>query len=177
MTFGKRMQKTRKLRGFTQEELANKCGVVTGTIQQYELDKRRPKPDMLQKIAYFLHVQTDYLLHGNLSTIGDRIQYFREMQGLTQEELASETSIPLEKIIAYESDSQKPTEEDIILISKKVYAQPEHIEMALQEWIKGETKFDKINALFDSLNEKGKDTAIGQVELLTKIPEYQAKNE
>lgn len=35
-------------------------------------------------------------------------------------------------------------------------------------------KSDKINELFDSLNDSGQDKAIEQVELLTKIPEYKA---
>ena len=39
----------------------------------------------------------------------------------------------------------------------------------------GETKSDKINKLFNSLNEKGQDKALEQVEMLTKIPEYQAE--
>lgn len=52
----------------------------------------------------------------------------------------------------------------------------EYINYILPEYINslGETKSDKINELFDSLNDLGQDKAIEQVELLTKIPEYKA---
>lgn len=45
------------------------------------------------------------------------------------------------------------------------YIAPEHVYIQ-------ETKSDKINELFDDLNDSGQDKAIEQVELLTKIPEY-----
>ena len=43
-TFGERLQHLRASAGYTQKELAEKSGLATGTIQQYELNKRIPRP-------------------------------------------------------------------------------------------------------------------------------------
>lgn len=61
MEIGKRIQKYRKLAGLTQKELAEKLGVVTGTVQQYELGKRHPRLDQLQRIANALGVEVHEL--------------------------------------------------------------------------------------------------------------------
>ena len=51
--------------GMTQKELAEKCNLATGTIQQYELDKRSPKnKDILKKLGEALNVSVIYLLWG-----------------------------------------------------------------------------------------------------------------
>lgn len=62
MTIGERIKKYRKVAGMTQRELAEKCGSATGTIQQYELDKRQPRVEQLQKIAHILNVSVSELL-------------------------------------------------------------------------------------------------------------------
>lgn len=56
MTIGKRIQKARKEAGYTQRELAEKCQLKAGTIQQYELDKREPRIAQLIQIAEILNV-------------------------------------------------------------------------------------------------------------------------
>lgn len=56
MTTGQIMQAIRKEKGYTQKQLAEKCGLATGTIQQYELNKREPRREQLQKIATALDV-------------------------------------------------------------------------------------------------------------------------
>lgn len=56
MTIGEKIQTARKKAGLTQKKLGELCGVVTGTIQQYELNKRQPKIEQLQKIAVALNV-------------------------------------------------------------------------------------------------------------------------
>lgn len=62
MTIGEKIQKARKEREYTQKQLAEKCGVATGTIQQYELGKRQPRIEQLEKIANVLEVPVDYLI-------------------------------------------------------------------------------------------------------------------
>lgn len=65
MTVGKRLQTARKRAGLTQKALAQKCGLATGTIQQYELDKRIPKnKEIVEKIADTLGISGVYLLWG-----------------------------------------------------------------------------------------------------------------
>lgn len=61
MTSGKLIKKYREMRGLTQRELAEKCFLAPGTIQQYELEKRNPKIEQLIKIANVLEVSVEEL--------------------------------------------------------------------------------------------------------------------
>ena len=62
---GKNIQKARKERKKTQKELAELIGVATGTIQQYELGKRQPNLETLEKIANVLNTGIINLLGYN----------------------------------------------------------------------------------------------------------------
>lgn len=62
MTLGQRIQSARKAKNLTQKQLAELIGVVTGTIQQYELNKRQPRIEQLQKIADALDTSIQQLL-------------------------------------------------------------------------------------------------------------------
>ena len=62
MDVGKKIKYYRKQHGYTQRELAEKCGLAVGTIQQYELGKREPRMGILQKISVVLDVNINQLL-------------------------------------------------------------------------------------------------------------------
>ena len=62
MTVGKKIQEARKKAGYTQRELADMCKLATGTIQQYELDKREPNFERLFLIAEKLQVSVTDLI-------------------------------------------------------------------------------------------------------------------
>lgn len=62
MNVGERIQAARKKTGLTQKELAQRLGLATGTIQQYELNKRQPRMEQLREIADVLSVTPGYLL-------------------------------------------------------------------------------------------------------------------
>lgn len=55
MDIADKIRKHRKLAGLTQKELAEKCNCAVGTIQQYELGKRRPRYEQIIEIAHALH--------------------------------------------------------------------------------------------------------------------------
>ena len=61
ITFGERLQFIRKHRGLKQKELGLYLGFSKNTadirIAQYELDKRTPRPELIETIAHFLAVQ------------------------------------------------------------------------------------------------------------------------
>ncbi len=89
------MQKIRKEKGYTQKQLAEKCGMATGTIQQYELNKREPRREQLQKIATALNVPLYELMgfDGSIRVNGNKqrpfdiaIQKLQNKEGLTYEE-------------------------------------------------------------------------------------------
>ena len=146
-TIGERIKKARIKSGLTQRELAEQCGLSTGTIQQYELNKRTPKNrDILNTIANVLNVSAIYLdfgidalnTHNNTMNIKNELaQDFTTMLSTLKETLLENNAANI--------FSDDPAED-----------------LLYNFWL---------------LNEKGQEKAIEQVELLTQIPSYQAKIE
>lgn len=56
MTMEDRIKTCRKKAGFTQKQLAEKCGMAEITIRQYESGKRQPRIEQLRRIAAALGV-------------------------------------------------------------------------------------------------------------------------
>lgn len=61
-SFGQRLARIRKEKGFTQVELAQKMGIIQVLISDYERDKLRPYHEMIAKFAQALEVSADELL-------------------------------------------------------------------------------------------------------------------
>jgi transcriptional regulator with XRE-family HTH domain len=61
-TFGQRMARLRKERGFTQIELAEKAGTIQAVISSYECGRVRPHAAMIGQLAQALGVTADELL-------------------------------------------------------------------------------------------------------------------
>lgn len=61
---GKRIKAARKHANLTQKQLADKLGLATGTIQQYELGKREPSLDTIEQIASVLHISPFEIVTG-----------------------------------------------------------------------------------------------------------------
>ena len=101
------MQKIRKEKGYTQKQLAEKCGMATGTIQQYELNKREPRREQLQKIATALNVPLYELMgfDGSIRVNGNKQRPF-----------------DIDIITEYvESEQFKQEKDDIKQIAQKAY--------------------------------------------------------
>lgn len=56
MTIGERIKEQRKIKKLTQNELAIKADIGTGTVRQYESGRRQPQIAQLHKIAQALDV-------------------------------------------------------------------------------------------------------------------------
>ncbi|MBQ0050936.1 MAG: helix-turn-helix transcriptional regulator [Treponema sp.] len=52
------LRKFRKIRGFTQEQLAEKAGTSTNYIGTIEIGKKYPSPQMLEKLAEALEIDS-----------------------------------------------------------------------------------------------------------------------
>jgi transcriptional regulator with XRE-family HTH domain len=61
-SLGQRLARFRKLRGFTQVELAEQIGIIQSLVSDYERDRLRPHPEMIVRFALALGVSTDELL-------------------------------------------------------------------------------------------------------------------
>jgi transcriptional regulator with XRE-family HTH domain len=66
-SFGRRLRELRVKKRMTQKELSKKFRVSESTIGMYERDEREPNFQLLQEIANFFEVSTDYLLDRNNS--------------------------------------------------------------------------------------------------------------
>ncbi|SEI12975.1 DNA-binding transcriptional regulator, XRE-family HTH domain [Halobacillus karajensis] len=64
-----RLKYSRKTKGLTQNELANKIKTTKGTISNYENDYSTPSNEMLISLANALDVSVDYLLGRSETTV------------------------------------------------------------------------------------------------------------
>lgn len=63
MTFGERLTQLRKDNGFTtRNEFADKLGIPSTTLRNYETDAREPGHTFLKQVSEFFNVSVDYLL-------------------------------------------------------------------------------------------------------------------
>lgn len=61
-TFTNRLIQLRKIRGLTQQQIADKIGVNRGSYSNWEKGKREPNFETLLKLASILNTTTSYLL-------------------------------------------------------------------------------------------------------------------
>lgn len=59
--WGRRIRAFRKLKGFTQERLANQLGVSVSVLGEVERGSRPPTDELLEEISKALHISTDEL--------------------------------------------------------------------------------------------------------------------
>ncbi|WP_068983901.1 helix-turn-helix domain-containing protein [Lysinibacillus xylanilyticus] len=60
--FHERLKKLRENEKITREHLASSLGITYSALSKYETGKREPDFELLQKIANYFKVTTDYLL-------------------------------------------------------------------------------------------------------------------
>ena len=86
-SFGERLARLRKERGFTQVELAERVELIQAVISDYERGKLRPYADIAARFASALEVSTDELL--GLETPAKRAaplnrRFLRRLQAVDQ---------------------------------------------------------------------------------------------
>ena len=59
---GEKIKELRTERGLSQKQLADKIGVATNTVSQYESGKSKTSIDILSNLAIELDTTTDFLL-------------------------------------------------------------------------------------------------------------------
>ena len=146
MGFSENLKKIRSEKGISQQELAKKIGVSQTAIYQWEKGTRTPKIDAIAKLANALAVPP--------------IQLFTVEENGEQIIELSNPHMSMENIEDYLN---------VIL--------PEYLEECRKE---GNlfNSIDNKNIILEKmelLNNDGQKKAIEQVELLTKVPEYQKK--
>lgn len=71
MTLGEKIKKLREQRGWTQAQAAEKLGVSSQVVSNYERDYRSPDKETLSRIAKMYHCTLDWLL--GLSELSEQI--------------------------------------------------------------------------------------------------------
>lgn len=67
MNIGENLNKLRKNKNMTQEQIAKLLGIGTNSYQKYELNSRKPNIDMLIKLSVIFEVSIDELILGETS--------------------------------------------------------------------------------------------------------------
>ncbi|ODR41307.1 helix-turn-helix domain-containing protein [Eisenbergiella tayi] len=151
MPSGVKIKEYRLKKNLTQKELAAKCGMYESQIRKYELGTANPKIETLKKIANALEITVNQLGVSDseqLIEVGRNLVHEHDQSYLEMLNLNFETKHDLGLISEEEYQSEK-----------KAYYQ----------------KKDLLDA-FNSLNVLGKDKAIEQTRILTKVPEYQQQS-
>lgn len=163
---GLRIKEARKNAKLTQKDLATRLNLQSyQIIGQYESGIRRPKWERLKEIARILDVNPKYLAGESNRPKGS---FCIKKKDGSKEYI--DTSNFLNAIDKFSLKKEEQTVSDILMdqMKQEIYLR------ALQESMSyRETEILKI---MKSLNNKGQDKAIEQVEMLTKIPEYRKED-
>lgn len=148
MKVGENIRKIRIERGLTQKELGEKCGIADSAIRRYELGRANPKLETLEKLANALNCDIT-----DLADSESRLSNYIDLSILSEKQITS--------LLTFETNTQKK-QADTFKRIKKYNEEIENIFFYKQ----------KLLSYFDELNQNGKQKAIEQLEMLTKIPEY-----
>ena len=114
-------------------------------------------------------------------TTGELIKLARKKAGLTQAELGKKLGVTSAAISQFEKTNANPTSETIRKIAEILKIDPYSLysfDMATEELEKSINQKEKeLLGNYRKLNTPGQEKAIEQVEMLTKIPEYQAEKD
>lgn len=154
-----KIQEYRKLNGLSQADLARRAGISEISVRKYEKGDRKPKIETLSKIADALGTPIYNLIDVDLYDV------LAESPEVEDEIIDQKFSSILNADIP--NNQKKMMAKNLIsqveLMSQYHFTNADHASKNLMQ------------ALMDSLNSTGQSKAIEQVELLTKIPEYQKK--
>ena len=99
--------------GITAYKFCKETGVNASTISTWKKNNSLARPDLAKKVCDYFDVSLDYLMGNNfIEEMGHIIQEECAEQGITLEELASESGVSMIELKAYIS-KDKPVREDI----------------------------------------------------------------
>lgn len=121
MSIGEKIKYYREQKGFSQMELGLYSGINNKTISSYETNRQSPHSNNLTKIAnaldisitqlYDLKIENQQYISDeeiNSMSIGEILRYYRNLNKLTQDELAKLCGISGEIIYSYETEKVEP---------------------------------------------------------------------
>lgn len=186
---GNRIKEYRKSKGITQKELALRADIPYSTYSNYENNNREPNREQLQKIATALDVPLyelmgfDGSIRVNENVESERLDeeaqkiFIRQESG---EKITEEAQIVSDYIERTQGDYDKLSKSvnNLTKVIKRYLNEntqiPEEIVQVLKESIQRLTELTStMPNSYENLNDIGREKAAEQIDMLTKIPEYQ----
>lgn len=121
MSTGKRIRAAREAARMTQAEVAEEIGVSAPSIRLYELDKRTPKPEILDKIAKAIGVDPQSLVEVEINSARDALELLFRIE---------------------ESFGLTPNADGALVINKRVKGS-QKLDIAISQWAKMHSDLDE----------------------------------
>ena len=197
MTVGQSIQKARKTAGLTQKELAEKAGLATITLQQYERGVREPKIETIKKIAAVLNVSVADFLDEDAYSMADRIfDAIEEIAERVLQKVRNERENANDPHKYFDAETRKAWIFEMIPTISKKYAVPAELladnapkivenalfssdkipifdGVPLKKLVELRPKhYSLMITYLDLLNEEGQRVALERVAELTEHPKY-----
>ena len=116
-----RLKELREARDLTQSELGKQLNISPSAIGMYEQGRRYPSLDILNRMADFFHVSTDYLLGRDELTLGEYLRMARQHVAYAPEYVAELTGIKADTLISWEKNAAKPSQAELETLAKVYY--------------------------------------------------------
>lgn len=161
MPTGSKIKEIRQQKGLTQKQLGDLCGMADSAIRRYENGNANPKIETLQKIATALDEPLSIFLDDELfdASTDDKdlgTDHVSEILNKRMQKIAQNTDL---------TNTEKANMINDLITSNHII---------LQESINHSTVAQKqlLSFYFNELNMNGRNKALDQVEMLTKIRDY-----
>lgn len=117
---GERLNRIRKKRGLSLEEVALGVGVTSSHISQIENGKRQPSFNLLSALADFFDLEPAFFLEPEYKFYGQsaKVQEMRTNNNLSIEELAVRTGLSVEVLKQVEAGERKLGQTELEIIAK-----------------------------------------------------------
>ncbi|MGQ9823673.1 MAG: helix-turn-helix domain-containing protein [Desulfotomaculales bacterium] len=119
MILGQKIRDFRKERGITLGRLAEQLDISPSYLSAIERGIRKPSISVLKRISEALNVSITYLLNESEDeATAEKLRFIRESRGLSIEELAEISEIPVASLKKYENGQAVPDLEDLKRLSE-----------------------------------------------------------
>lgn len=119
MGLGQKIRDFRKERGITLSNLAEQLEISPSYLSAVERGVRKPSIPMLKRISEALNVSVTYLLsESDDEATAEKLRFIRESRGLSIEDLAEISEIPVASLEKFERGQAVPDLEDLKKLSE-----------------------------------------------------------
>lgn len=172
-TLADRLKEGMTIRGLRQADVVEKTGINKGALSSYLSGRYEPKQNNIFLLAQALNVNEAWLMGADVPMERAKTINFNE----------TPTTCPFNSALAkLQNNNCSLTQEEQDALREKLPSVMEHATKVFDNFsykLSSLYEIEKANKLFKNfalLNSVGKDKAIEQVTLLTKIPDYQDLN-